>query len=250
MFAGRTQLTLRAVRRLPEDGSKPRKALRIAIASFGSPSWGPASSSVRRESFSSAEAEADAHLDPAQALYSFLHRLRPLLRRSSCTLVSTFPLPLRSSPTLVTRLSHASDSVLTLTSFASSPLSLSQFPRHHGLLAIPKLPSLGSLVPPSAKLSVLRGLGGGGDGRENNLGFRVKRRRFVVETVNGDEPLGPEPEKRKPVVEEKVEEKKVAEQPRETKVRFEGEKGPAGAPPAQRKSVSSIMHKQPELYEF
>lgn len=112
---------------------------------------------------------------------------------------------------------------------------------------------MGSLVPPSAKLSVLRGLGGGGDGRENNLGFRVKRRRFVVETVNGDEPMGPETEKRK--VEKKVEEKKVEQKvekrlvERETKVRFAGEKEPGQTEPA-RKSVSSIMHKQPELYEF
>ena len=112
------------------------------------------------------------------------------------------------------------------------------------------MPSLGSLVPPSAKLSVLRGLGGGGDGRENNLGFRVKRRRFVVETVNGDEPLGPEVEKRK--MDKKVEEKQVEQRveeklvERETKVRFAGEKE---ATPT-RKSVSTIMHKQPELYEF
>ncbi|ORY78831.1 Elongator complex protein 4 [Leucosporidium creatinivorum] len=217
---------------LPEDGTKPRKALRIAISSFGSPSWGPAAWS---------------------GLYSFLHRLRPLLRRSACTLVSTFPLPLHaSSPTLLTRLSHASDGVISLTSFASSPLSISQFPRHHGLLSIPKLPSLGSLVPPSAKLSVLRGLGGGGEGRENNLGFRVKRRRFVVETVNADEPVGPEVEKKK--VEKKVEEKKVEQKvqekmgERETKVRFAGEKEAPKEQP--RRSVSSIMHKQPELYEF
>jgi elongator complex protein 4 len=100
-------------------------------------------------------------------------------------------------------------------------------------------------------------LGGGGEGRENNLGFRVKRRRFVVETVNADEPVGPEVEKKK--VEKKVEEKKVEEKKvelkvkeqiveRETKVRFAGEKEAPKEQP--RRSVSSIMHKQPELYEF
>lgn len=109
-------------------------------------------------------------------------------------------------------------------------------------------------MPPSAKLSVLRGLGGGGEGRENNLGFRVKRRRFVVETVNADEPLGPEGEKKK--VEQKVEEKKVEQRveeklvERETKVRFAGEKEEGRKEPPSRRSVSSIMHKQPELYEF
>lgn len=84
------------------------------------------------------------------------------------------------------------------------------------------------------------------------MGFRVKRRRFVVETVNADEPMGPEVEKKK--VEKKVEEKKVEQKvkeqivERETTVRFAGEKEAPKEQP--RRSVSSIMHKQPELYEF
>ncbi|GAA5919467.1 hypothetical protein JCM1841_002410 [Sporobolomyces salmonicolor] len=171
------------------DPSAPRKALRIAISSFGSPSWGPST--------------------PA-ALYFFLHRLRHLLRRSHASTILTFPSHLYASPfpsssgasPLLTRLAHAADALLRLTSFASSPPLAAQFPRHAGLLSLPKLPSLGTLTAPSAKLSVLRGLGGGGEGRENLLGFRVKRRRFVVEVVS-DGPVGgggeggPEEEERK-----------------------------------------------------
>lgn len=216
--------------RLPHDPSKPRKALRIALASFGSPSWGTASPS---------------------SLYLFLHRLRTLLRQSSASAILTFPAHLYrpSHASLITRLEHASDGVIELESFASSPLSLAAFPRHNGILRIPKLPSIGGLVPPSAKLSVLRGMGGEG-GMENNLGFRVKRRRFIIETVNGDDPVGPE-EKKVVVKEEKKEVVVMVKDElegelrpnkvRETKVR---------APPSKPVSIAAIMHKTPELYEF
>lgn len=81
---------------------------------------------------------------------------------------------------------------------------------------------------------------------ENNVGFRVKRRRFVIETVNGDGPVGGNEVKK---VEEKVVEKKVEEPPRaSTKVRFAGEE--EKAPKTRNKSVSATIHKQPELYEF
>lgn len=138
-------------------------------------------------------------LDTHQALYAFLHRLRHLLRQSHASCVVTFPAYLYASqaghasstpplPPLLTRLSHAADGVLRLSSFAASPSLSATFPRHAGLISFPKLPTLppGSLVPPGSKLSVLRGLGGGGEGRENLVGFRVKRRRFVVEVVSDD----------------------------------------------------------------
>ncbi|BGP07339.1 Elongator subunit elp4 [Rhodotorula toruloides] len=167
------------------DANAPRKALRIALSGFGSPAWGPAT--------------------PA-ALFSFVHRLRHILRQSNASCILTFPahlystLPLSSVPSspLLSRLSHASDGVLRLTSFASSPTHSATFPRHAGLISFPKLPTLppGSLVPPGSKLSVLRGLGGGGEGRENLVGFRVKRRRFVVEVVSDDPVAGEGEEER------------------------------------------------------
>lgn len=188
------------------------------------------------------------------------------------------------STNLFTRLPHASDGVLSLTSFASSPTSLALFPRHAGLLHIPKLPSLGSLTPSSAKLSVLRGLGGGGEGREANLGFRVKRRRFIVETLAGEDVVGGPPQssdqgggaggnsgtstissgaQATPATKDAAPSVSAgvavsAALPRESKVRFAGEErtprpkaqAQAQAQAGERRSVSQIMHKQPELYEF
>ncbi|GAA5837571.1 hypothetical protein JCM3766R1_006849 [Sporobolomyces carnicolor] len=161
-----------------ESPSSPRKALRIAISSLGSPSWGPTS--------------------PA-SLYTFLHRLRALLRRSNASSMTTFPTylypstsssaPGATSP-MLSRLSHASDAVVSVLSTSSSPTLAALYPNHQGLLTLPKLPSPSSLVPPSTKLSLLRNLGGGGQGRENLLGFRVKRRRFVVEVVSEEPELG------------------------------------------------------------
>ncbi|GAA5911428.1 hypothetical protein JCM6882_005000 [Rhodosporidiobolus microsporus] len=171
--------------RVPSSPSSPRKVLRIALSNFGSPSWGPCS---------------------APALYSFLSRLRHLSSPSlsHTSTLTLFPSYLFSSPTpssssssssssstsspLLTRLSHASSAHLLLSSLSSSPALAAQFPRHAGLLSFPKLPTLppGGLVPPGARQSVLRGLGGGGEGRDNLVGFRVKRRRFVVEVVSDD----------------------------------------------------------------
>lgn len=129
-----------------------------------------------------------------------MHRLRHLLRQAHASCVMTFPANLYTSHStssaplspLLTRLSHAADGVLRLSSFAASPTLTATFPRHAGLISFPKLPALppGSLVPPGSKLSVLRGLGGGGEGRENLIGFRVKRRRFVVEVVSDDPVAG------------------------------------------------------------
>ncbi|GAA5955321.1 hypothetical protein JCM10213_005131 [Rhodosporidiobolus nylandii] len=166
------------------DPSAPRRALRLAFSHFGSPSWSSVSPSV---------------------LFSFLLRLRHLLSTSNASCILTFPSHLFASPSsssspLLTRLSHAAHSVLRLTSFSSSPLLAAQFPRHSGLLSFPKLPCPpgGGLVPPGAKLSVLRGLGGGAaqEGRDNLIGFRVKRKRFVVEVVSDDPVAGDEEEKK------------------------------------------------------
>ena len=54
------------------------------------------------------------------------------------------------------------------------------FSRYSGLLHVRSVPSFGNLVPPSSRSSVLRGAGG----LDDNLAFRLKRRRFVIETLN------------------------------------------------------------------
>ncbi|GAA5986555.1 hypothetical protein JCM10908_003797 [Rhodotorula pacifica] len=181
---------------ISSDPSAARKAIRIALSGFGGPSWGSATS---------------------PALFAFMHRLRHLLRQSHASCVVTFPAHLYASQTghssaplspLLTRLSHAADGVLRLSSFAASPILSATFPRHAGLISFPKLPTLppGSLVPPGSKLSVLRGLGGGGEGRENLIGFRVKRRRFVVEVVSDDPVAGAGEDEQKEKRRKRVEE--------------------------------------------
>lgn len=147
-----------------------------------------------------------------------MHRLRHLLRQAHVACVMTFPAYLyatqpghgSSAPLspLLTRLSHAADGVLRLSSFAASPTLSATFPRHAGLISCTKLPTLppGSLVPPGSKLSVLRGLGGGGEGRENLIGFRVKRRRFVVEVVSDDPVAGTGEDEQKEKRRKRVEE--------------------------------------------
>ncbi|KDE08963.1 hypothetical protein MVLG_00687 [Microbotryum lychnidis-dioicae p1A1 Lamole] len=195
--------------------SRPSTALRIALSNFGGPAWGPSSPT---------------------SMYRFLARLRPLLRRSTASVCLTFPCYLHSLQ-ITTRLAHATDLHLALTSFSTSATSLAQFPRHQGLLAFPKLPTVGALVPSSMKLSVLRGLGGGGEG--NDLGFRIKRRRFIVETVGADEPVSFGPAPTTPVVAavspEAVEDKGA------TKSKTKSYK---------QVSVSRLIHEKPELYEF
>ena len=99
---------------------------------------------------------------------------------------------------------------------------------------------------------------------DNNLGFRVKRRRFIIETVNGDGPVGgDEPKKpRNPAVEEAKAKAPTVEhtgQLRPVKttdpvVRFAGEKDVAGKGPRANatihSSVSKVIHANPEMYEF
>lgn len=65
-------------------------------------------------------------------------------------------------------------------------------PSHHGLLQIHSLPRPISVVPPSDKLSTLRGLSSasttssaGGAG-ENNIAYKVTRKRFLFETFHLD----------------------------------------------------------------
>lgn len=103
---------------------------------------------------------------------------------------------------------------------------------------------------------------------DNNLGFRVKRRRFIIETVNGDGPVGgDEPKKPKnPAVEERKKELSKEEltgqlrpvsKPKEPSVRFEGDKDDAGgvaaaarAKASAKPSASKVIHANPELFEF
>lgn len=72
------------------------------------------------------------------------------------------------------------DSTLALEGFGTDPALLAAYHPLHGFLRPVLLPSLNSLIAPSYRKSELLGLQAG----ENNLGFRLKRKRFVVETVH------------------------------------------------------------------
>lgn len=77
---------------------------------------------------------------------------------------------------------------------SADPASSAIFPSHHGLLKIHKLPAVQTLIPASDRFSMLRGLAAssssaasasGGIG-ENNLAFKVTRKRFMIETFHLD----------------------------------------------------------------
>lgn len=77
---------------------------------------------------------------------------------------------------------HSVDNVL------ADPTLSTLFQTYHGALRVIRAPSPHSLIAPSQKHSVLRGLNGpsGQQGGENNLAFRCTRKRFVVETLHLD----------------------------------------------------------------
>lgn len=57
------------------------------------------------------------------------------------------------------------------------------FPHSHGLVHIHSLPTLHTLLPPAQKHSTLLGLGPGSTG-QNNLAFKLKRKRLIIETLH------------------------------------------------------------------
>ncbi|EPQ29073.1 uncharacterized protein PFL1_03362 [Pseudozyma flocculosa PF-1] len=116
------------------------------------------------------------------------------------------------SANLIHRVSHVSDACISLSAFAPSPALRSAFPSYTGALKVLKTPALGTLTNPSIRASVLRGMGagaaargsdtgssasallggsgavgeGGAGGGENNLAFKVRRKRLVIETLHLD----------------------------------------------------------------
>jgi elongator complex protein 4 len=73
---------------------------------------------------------------------------------------------------------------------SADPALSSIFPSHHGIVRLLSLPAPSTLVPPSDRFSVLRGLSSsssvfGGSG-ENNLAFKCTRKRLIFETLHLD----------------------------------------------------------------
>jgi elongator complex protein 4 len=140
-------------------------------------------------------------------LYKFLHALRGLLRFSFGAAVVTIPAHLygtmdqrnavdgsTSSP-YIHRIEQLCDASVRIESFAGALTNASSAASdYHGLFHVHKVPVLNSLIPSSTKLSVLlggsiRGSGGAGGSSSaskgmNNLGFKVRRKRFAIETFH------------------------------------------------------------------
>lgn len=158
-----------------------RRALRLSIPDFGGPGWSDLSSTE---------------------MLRFLFGLRGILRGTNAAAFISLPSHLsRPSPTFSTgalasnehwveKLSFLSDGCISLTGFGADPSLASLFQNYHGMLHIYSSPSPHTLLPPSHKLSVLRGLASSsnqvGGGGENNLAFRCTRKRFIVETLHLD----------------------------------------------------------------
>ncbi|KAI8849548.1 Elongator complex protein 4 [Chytridium lagenaria] len=148
----------------PTVTTSPRSFLRIALAGVGGPLWG-----------------VDAGTPQAlQALYRFLASLRALMRNIYGVCVITIPAYLYhdahgvSSSFGIKRLYHICDGVFEVESFSGSSRN---FPTaytsdYHGLLHVHRLPTPHSLTPgtPLSKSDL------------HSLAFRVRRKRFTVET--------------------------------------------------------------------
>ncbi|KAI8059135.1 Elongator complex protein 4 [Gongronella butleri] len=145
---------------VPVPPGTTRQALRIAIHSLASPSW---------------------QSKTPHDLCKFFQTLRGLLRFSFGAAVVTLPAYLYDEmPNYVRRVEHLVDAVLEIESFAGSPKHNDQpyTQTYHGFFHVHKLPVLNSLLPPSTKLSVLSG------GGANDLAFKLRRKRFAIETFH------------------------------------------------------------------
>ncbi|EIE77671.1 hypothetical protein G6F46_000705 [Rhizopus delemar] len=145
---------------VPVAPGTARHALRVAIHSIASPSWQSKS---------------------LHDLYKFFHALRGLLRFSFGTAMITIPAHLyEEAPHLIKRIEYMVDAVIEIESFAGDPVhnEASYTQNYHGFFHVHKLPVLNSLLPPSTKLSVLSG------GGSNDLGFKLRRKRFAIETFH------------------------------------------------------------------
>ncbi|KAG0349432.1 Elongator subunit elp4 [Podila minutissima] len=167
-----------------------RHICRIGINSIASPSW---------------------RSKTPHDLYKFLHALRGLLRFSFGAAVITIPAHLygtvdqrhafdgsTTSP-FIHRIEQLCDASVRIESFAGALTNASSAASaYHGLFHVHKVPVLNALIPSSTKLSILldgsakgsggpSGPGGNGGGSSkgvNNLGFKVRRKRFAIETFH------------------------------------------------------------------
>ena len=173
--------------------------LRMSIRGLGSPLFGGSPEEIVR----------------------FLWRMRRLLRTLAlpedgppvpCVANISLSSALLSQGTdanLIHRIGHLSDGCIGLSSFASMREAA---PDYTGALRVFRTPAIGTLTNPSLRSSVLRGMGagmypasgssgrveGGAGGGENNLAFKVKRKRVAIETLHLDAEGGVSERRTKP----------------------------------------------------
>ncbi|KAG0229156.1 Elongator subunit elp4 [Actinomortierella wolfii] len=166
----------------PTPGLSERHIFRIGINSIASPSW---------------------RSKTPHDLYKFLHALRGLLRFSFGAAVITIPAHLYGTPDqrhpldgsttspFIHKIEQMCDASVRIESFAGAQTNAaSAASAYHGLFHVHKVPVLNSLVPSSTKLSILldgsaKGTGGAGSSRGmGSLGFKVRRKRFAIETFH------------------------------------------------------------------
>ncbi|KAJ2004334.1 Elongator subunit elp4 [Coemansia thaxteri] len=159
----------------PLPPNSERNILRIEVRSLGSAFWSCS--------------------DPT-AVLKFLHGLRALLRYSYAVCMVSFPAYLYEDAgvrlPLVRRVEHLCDAVIELESFEGSHATPSSIvarqlkaeattnQEYHGFVHIHKLPRLNSLTASTGRLSLLHT----GGGSANNLAFRLRRKRFSIETYH------------------------------------------------------------------
>ncbi|KAJ2850016.1 Elongator subunit elp4 [Coemansia brasiliensis] len=151
-----------------------RNILRIELASLGSGFWSGSNS---------------------LSILKFLYRLRGMLRYSYAVCMISFPVHLYEESgvrlPIVRRIEHLCDAVIELESFEGTyakPADIvarqmkgsTATQEYHGFVHIHKLPRLNSLTASMGRLSLLHT----GGGSANNLAFRLRRKKFSIETYH------------------------------------------------------------------
>lgn len=201
--------------------------LRIAIRALGSSAW-----TVGRGQSAHAEVVRFLHrlkrllrslslVDPPTSPAATRPVAIPSIAVITVSSFLLFPNPhsmLPGSPhaNLAHRMVHSVDSAVAMSTFACSPALRSAFSAYTGAFRVLKTPAVGTLTNPSIRSSVLRGMGtgagagiaggkaggggeGGAGGGENNLAFKVRRKRLVIETLHLDVEGGVSERRTKPV---------------------------------------------------
>ncbi|WFD36712.1 Elongator subunit elp4 [Malassezia cuniculi] len=186
-------------RRRAQQGSTPPPVLRISIRALGSPLYSGSSHEIT----------------------AFLWRLRRLLRALAMpdegpAVPCVANVSLSSSmlgqhdANLIHRIGHLADGCIGLSSFGARSELRDAFPAYTGALRVFRTPTIGTLTNASLRSSVLRGMGagmssgsnarveGGAGGGENNLAFKVKRKRVAIETLHLDAEGGVSERRTKP----------------------------------------------------